>query len=81
MPYNLVEVYERFGGTYFLHLQVRRVSLQSRTKNVSLNLHVFFFGLEDRSNMFLCIVAKLLPDYKASHVTLSIVTNMRTQDF
>jgi hypothetical protein len=52
-PCSLVELYERFGGTYCLRLQNRRVN--------SLCLLGLLFGPEDGGSTFLRNVVKRLP--------------------
>jgi hypothetical protein len=59
-PCSLVEVYRRFGGTYYLHLHTRRVTLV--ISKPSCFLLVLLLGYENRGGTFLRNVGKL-PDY------------------
>jgi hypothetical protein len=73
---GLVEIQLRFGVTYCLHLQVRRVSQANsqeeagrEQKSVLLATFLvgFFLDPEDGGSMFLRNVSELLPNYTASH--------------
>jgi hypothetical protein len=93
-PCNLVQVYQRFGRTYWLHPQGRRLSHESKGSIKSVEkygmdnwiillaacLNGLIFEPEDGSSRFLHYVGKVLPDDKASYPRRSpfTVTAMRT---
>jgi hypothetical protein len=56
IPYSLIGVYQRFGGTCFFHLQ--------RTKSL--------FYHEDGGRMFLLNAGNYQPDYTLSHFRRSL---------
>jgi hypothetical protein len=63
MPYS--SVYRRFGQTYDLHLQGRRMS-QTNKKLLGGYFLVLFFVPEDSNSTSLRKVCKLIPDYTTS---------------
>jgi hypothetical protein len=64
-PCSLVEIFLRFGGTYCLHRQGRKVS-QTSNKLACYLLHACFaFDDEDKGSALLGEVGVFLPDYKA----------------
>jgi hypothetical protein len=69
----LMEVYWRFGGTYSLHPQVRRVRSVSQANKAVLIVSCWFFLLgllvdfENGGSRFLRNVNMLLPHYTGSY--------------
>jgi hypothetical protein len=76
-PYNMVEIYWRFGEKYYLHLQAKKTRqasdyLESSSKRDTLLLLASFllgllFNPEKECSTLLWNIGKLLPDYTASH--------------
>jgi hypothetical protein len=62
MPCSLVEIHQRFGETYCLHLQFRRVSQASSTQI----LPFLFYLLAYSAKIFLPTLVLFIPDTRPS---------------
>jgi hypothetical protein len=74
-----VQVYRRFGRTYYLHLQGRRIiQVIYNISRVMLagSLFVLLFNPEDGCSTFLGKASQLLPDYTALHTTRWVIFSL-----